>query len=315
MGPYILRGAGFPQPQWQGINFNSSMGKQCFSEPMVFPSYIPLLSGTGIYAILVPDAVWNPKPYRPIYFGETEDFSQRVSIAHERYGDWRREAGSAQLYVAQLWMFGSSKQGRTSIERGLIDAYKPTCNTLGLNLFSGLLGKSYRPLLGLPAAPPPSSQLNSLSALLAGLGTSATTYPVATPVILPKPWAVRIFTSFDYDHDESLRMLLMGQAKNSDTPFEIHDWSVKEPFAGDWKEKVRLKIRKVDQVIVICGEFTDTATGVNAELRIAREEGKPYFLLAGYKDKTCKKPLAALAQDQIYKWSWDNLKILIHGSR
>jgi hypothetical protein len=126
---------------------------------------------------------------------------------------------------------------------------------------------------------------------------------------------VRVFTAFDYDHDESLRNLLMGQARHSDTPFEMHDWSVKEPFSGDWKAKVRQRIRNVDQVIVLCGEYTHAATGVSAELSIAREEGKPYFLLWGYSDKTCSKPTSAAPTDKMYKWTWDNLKALIAGNR
>jgi hypothetical protein len=127
--------------------------------------------------------------------------------------------------------------------------------------------------------------------------------------------AARVFTSFDYDHDEDLRTLLVGQAKNEDSPFELADWSVKEPFTGDWKKKVRERIRKVDQLIVICGEHTDTATGVSAELEIAQAEKKPYFLLWGRSSKTCVKPKAALATDKIYKWTWDNLKTLIGGGR
>jgi hypothetical protein len=126
---------------------------------------------------------------------------------------------------------------------------------------------------------------------------------------------IRVFTAFDYDHDESLRNLLMGQAKHPDTPFEMHNWSVKEPFTGDWKAKVRTRIRSVDQVIVLCGEHTHTATGVNVELAIAREEKKPYFLLWGYSDKNCTKPSAATAEDKIYKWTWDNLKALLSGTR
>jgi hypothetical protein len=123
----------------------------------------------------------------------------------------------------------------------------------------------------------------------------------------------RVFTSFDYDHDDDLRILLVGQAKNPDSPFEMADWSVKEPMTGDWKEKVRTRIRSVHQVIVICGEYTDTATGVNTELRIAQEEGKPYFLLWGRTTKTCVKPKAALSSDKIYRWTWPNLKALIGG--
>lgn len=127
----------------------------------------------------------------------------------------------------------------------------------------------------------------------------------------------KVFTSFDFDHDGDLRNLLVGQAKNSDSPFELADWSVKEPMTGDWKAKVRTRIKKTDQVVVICGQYTDKATGVSEELRIAQEqeEGIPYFLLWGRNGKTCKKPKSAKFSDKIYKWTWDNLKALIGGSR
>src|SRR5215207_2497653 len=91
----------------------------------------------------------------------------------------------------------------------------------------------------------------------------------------------RVFTSFDYDHDDDLRILLLGQAANPDSPFEIADWSLKEPLTGNWKEKIKPRIRAVSQVAVICGHYTDTAIGVSAEVEIARAEGKTYFLLAG----------------------------------
>lgn len=127
--------------------------------------------------------------------------------------------------------------------------------------------------------------------------------------------AKRAFISFDFDHDEDLRNLLVGQARNPDTPFEINNWSVKEPMTGDWREKVRTRIRITDLTIVICGQSTHTATGVAAELSITREERKPYFLLWGHADKTCTKPTSADASDKVYKWTWDNLKALIAGNR
>jgi len=125
---------------------------------------------------------------------------------------------------------------------------------------------------------------------------------------------VPVFISFDYDHDDELKTLLVGQAKNEDSPFFIEDWSIKEA-SGDWKDKARTRIKRADQVIVICGKHTDTASGVNAEIRLAREVGTPYFLLAGYADGGNKKPTAALDNDKLYKWTWDNLKILIAGGR
>ena len=125
----------------------------------------------------------------------------------------------------------------------------------------------------------------------------------------------RVFISFDYDHDLDLKNLLVGQSKNEDSPFEIADWSVKEEISGDWKSKVRERIKKVDVVAVICGQYTDTATGVSVEVKIAQEEDIPYFLLWGRSGKTCKKPKSAKQSDKIYKWTWDNLKKLIHGAR
>jgi hypothetical protein len=125
---------------------------------------------------------------------------------------------------------------------------------------------------------------------------------------------VPVFISFDYDHDDDLRVMLCGQAKNTDTPFDIADWSIKEA-SSDWKDKARNRIKRVEQVVVICGEYADTATGVSAEIRIARDEKKPYFLLAGRADGGNKKPTASLETDKLYSWTWDNLKKLIAGAR
>jgi hypothetical protein len=126
--------------------------------------------------------------------------------------------------------------------------------------------------------------------------------------------ATRVYISFDYDNDLDLKNALVGQSRLPDSPFEIADWSIKEP-SSDWKQKARERIRRVDVVAVICGHHTDTAVGVNEEIRIARDEGKPYFLLAGRAAGTSKKPTAALPSDKIYDWTWDNLKKLIGGAR
>ena len=125
----------------------------------------------------------------------------------------------------------------------------------------------------------------------------------------------RVFISFDYDHDLDLKNLLVGQAKNDDSPFEIADFSIKEEISEDWKEKARTRIKGCDVVTVICGEYTDSAAGVSAEVKITQEEEIDYFLLWGRKDKTCEKPKTAKSTDNIYKWTWDNLKALIGGTR
>jgi MTH538 TIR-like domain (DUF1863) len=125
----------------------------------------------------------------------------------------------------------------------------------------------------------------------------------------------RVFISFDYDHDEGTKHMLAGQAKLPDSPFDFADASVNEHLTGDWKDRVSRRLNNVDLMIVLCGEQTHRAVGVAAELSIAQEKSLSYFLLAAYADKTCTKPTSARAGDKVYKWTWDNLKALIGGSR
>ncbi|MDA3917371.1 MAG: TIR domain-containing protein [Deltaproteobacteria bacterium] len=125
----------------------------------------------------------------------------------------------------------------------------------------------------------------------------------------------RVFISFDVDHDKGTKEMLAGQANLPDSPFEFKDASVKEPLTGDWKEKVKRRMDNVDVVIVLCGTQTHNASGVSAELSIAKEKEKAYFLLAAYSDKNCTKPTSASSSDKVYKWTWDILKKLIAGNR
>jgi hypothetical protein len=125
----------------------------------------------------------------------------------------------------------------------------------------------------------------------------------------------RVFISFDIDHDKGTKEMLAGQADLPDSPFEFKDASVKEHLTGDWKEKVKRRMANVDVVIILCGEKTHTASGVAAELSIAKETKTPHFHLAAYPDKNCTKPTSAAPGDKVYKWTWPNLKSLISGNR
>lgn len=125
----------------------------------------------------------------------------------------------------------------------------------------------------------------------------------------------RVYISFDYDHDDDLKTLLVGQSKNPDSPFTIADRSIKEAVEGDWKASARPRIKGADVVAVICGNHTDTASGVAAEVTIAQEEGMPHFLLAGRAEGGNKKPTTARSSDKLYNWTWPNLKNLVKGDR
>lgn len=124
----------------------------------------------------------------------------------------------------------------------------------------------------------------------------------------------RVFISYDYDNDNDLKTMLLGQSSNPDSPFDIADWSIKVASPG-WQDEARRRIRASDSVAVICGLSTHLAVGVATEVAVAQEEGIPYFLLSGRSQGTCQKPTSARGTDKIYTWTWDNVKNLVKGGR
>jgi len=123
----------------------------------------------------------------------------------------------------------------------------------------------------------------------------------------------KVFISFDFDNDQFLRDSIIGQCKNENSPFDMEDWSVKEPWGQDeWKEKCLTKIKRCDLVIVMVGEKTASCSGVKAEIRMAKEANIPVVGLRGYTDRDCPKPEGL---EGYYKWTWPNVKLLVSGKR
>jgi hypothetical protein len=119
---------------------------------------------------------------------------------------------------------------------------------------------------------------------------------------------VRIFMSFDRDNDEDLHDLLLEQSRAQCSGFEISARSETAAMTDRWDERVRHQISQVDEVIVICGEHTALSVRMKAELRIAQEEQKPYFLLWGRRERMCTKPAGSKRDDSMYSWTWDILQ-------
>lgn len=107
-----------------GITFSN----RAFTEPVPFSlALLPISS--GIYAILVPDDSCRPRPFRAIYFGESGNFLQCVTVDHERFNDWAAEAGgAANLYVAFCSTPLLREQQRRWVEYDLVARYRPVCN-------------------------------------------------------------------------------------------------------------------------------------------------------------------------------------------
>jgi hypothetical protein len=121
--------------------------------------------------------------------------------------------------------------------------------------------------------------------------------------LAPAVSKVQVFVSFDVEHDADLYELLLAQAASPSSGFAVAGRSEPCRVPEVWSERVRHRIGQADQVIFICGEHTDASTGVGAELRIAREEGTPFFLLWGRREIMCTKPFGARSLEGMYNWT------------
>ncbi|HKK52968.1 MAG TPA: TIR domain-containing protein [Myxococcota bacterium] len=119
---------------------------------------------------------------------------------------------------------------------------------------------------------------------------------------------IRIFLSFDGEHDADLRDLLHAQSRRPGSSFELCACSHGAPEQDAWEAQVRARIREADEVVVICGEHTDESSRVAEELRIAREEEKPCLFLWGRRDRMCTRPRGSERDDAMYSWTRDVLE-------
>lgn len=119
---------------------------------------------------------------------------------------------------------------------------------------------------------------------------------------------VRVFVCFDLGHDGDLKRKLLGEAAKSGSGFEVQGCSERAEMTGEWSEGVRRRIAAADEVIVVCGEHTQDSSQVAAEVGIAQEEQKPYFLLWGRREVMCTKPVGARNDDGMYSWTTSILR-------
>lgn len=120
----------------------------------------------------------------------------------------------------------------------------------------------------------------------------------------------RVFISYDFDNDLALYNLMVGQAKLSDSPFEISNHSLKEAAPEkDWEIKAHAAISRADKFVVMLGSRTRYASGVKKEVAMAKKLGKARFQIIGYTNGS--REWAILDAGVTYSWNWPNLKKLL----
>ena len=112
-----------------------------------------------------------------------------------------------------------------------------------------------------------------------------------------------VFVSFDMEDHGKMR-LMISQAKNDRFPFSFRDYSVKEPFEKQWKEKVKERISQTSAIIVGIGENTHNSNAVNWEIEEAHRQGKKVIGVKLNKNRNYIIPKALIDHgDKIISWN------------
>ena len=116
---------------------------------------------------------------------------------------------------------------------------------------------------------------------------------------------LKMFVSFDYETDLSLKGNLVAQAELPDSPFSVTDVSLQEREPEqEWLRKAKSAIAKCDVFVVILGRNTHSAPGVLQEIEIAKGMNKRRFQLRPQGKKW--KPMKGAGKMVV--WTWENLR-------
>lgn len=116
-----------------------------------------------------------------------------------------------------------------------------------------------------------------------------------------------VFVAFAIE-DERQRDFLKGQSLNTKSPFEYIDMSVKEPYISNWREHVRIRIRRSDGVIAIVSKNSLFSSGQNWEIGCAREEKKKVLGIWAYKDDRTNLPGINTVE-----WTWPAIESFVNS--
>lgn len=124
----------------------------------------------------------------------------------------------------------------------------------------------------------------------------------------------RVFISFDIA-DRDVKEGLVKQASDPNCSFTFTDNSLQQAIPEKWAAEARRLIAESDYVIVLCGDQTHQAKGVETELQIAKELKKPYALVKATRTHVATRPKSASPTETMFPATQATVAALLRGER
>lgn len=124
----------------------------------------------------------------------------------------------------------------------------------------------------------------------------------------------RAFLSFDFDNDQTEKILFAGQArKSSPTPFTVEDWSSKSSLPqATWEAEIKRKMASTNMCIVLVGRSLKTAGGVAKEVAMAHELDLPVFGVYVDGAGTSSTLPVGLQRNRTIAWDWALIAAMVN---
>lgn len=120
---------------------------------------------------------------------------------------------------------------------------------------------------------------------------------------------VKVFLSFEFDRDRELQPNFYTLAAR-DSCHKIEDYSLKEarrPHDDEWLKEAEMQISRSDIVIVVLGQDTHSASGVEKEVQLAKKHNKPIFQIRPQNRTSGSVPGAG----KVIPWDWKQINAII----
>ena len=118
----------------------------------------------------------------------------------------------------------------------------------------------------------------------------------------------RIFLSFEYKRDHRNALRLEKQARGRGYPARVIDLSLSvtyESGRGEWENKARTAILGCQLFVVVLGQDTHNAPGVEREIKFAKEFNKQIIHVRPVETKW--RPHRLIVDRPLEPWDWQIL--------
>ena len=139
---------------------------------------------------------------------------------------------------------------------------------------------------------------------------------------------MKIFVSFDFDHDRQYKYILNAWNGNDSIDFEFNDGSASEIQSWDIsrvKAAITTKIRQSDAILVLIGEYADSFHKDRLEIgyrnwqyfEIAKASEAGKKIIAVKLEKSNKTPnlLYGVGASWALSFTLDSIKVAVHSAK